>query len=306
MSPEERKRILNSLKKTRPQNRKVIKPTFLNFTQFKKSPVEAKPVAAAKPANIPTNRMQNNMKAYTNRVKLMVNTKMLDPADPSFRNDVVTNMKNMHGNFPNMLPMYTKNWFVNDIVAKSQRQMLPATTVRKPTGPVKVTTSSPMTHTHRLLEARRKLLGTLRRKKPTGSRVASTRRPVKVSNRAASSGSESNAPAAGGYNMENNSNNNLSNISNSNNNNAGSTKSASSKKSSSSKKSTSSKKSSSSKKSASSKSNSNNGYNSYNNLSNINNNNASSTMSNGMSSKQIKELQNNILKMSANVSIVRR
>lgn len=143
-------------------------------------------------------RMDANRQVYRNYVQRLINTGLLNPSEPSFRNDMVEDMKSLQKNRPNLTRMNTSDWFVNNLVSKA-RMTSNLAARRSNVKPVKITSNPPMTKTRQLLLQRRK--GQVRSKKPR----ASTARPARVN-----SNSNSNKSATTNSNRSN-SNRNINN-----------------------------------------------------------------------------------------------
>ena len=216
-SPRTLKKLREARKKSN-KNPTQKKVEYLTFDKRKVTIVspkkEMKPTAAATKLS-PTkqnNMLQKSMNAYRNHIDLMVESKFIDPRDPSFKNVVVDEMKDLYTTNPNMVPMHKTNWFVHDIV-RNVTSKLPTNT-----RPVKITTKVDGYKTKRILDERRATMGMRQKKRAT--RPVFIAPPIKKKKKVESeplSNSNKSSVHSGGYNMNKPNNNNNNSKTNSNN-----------------------------------------------------------------------------------------
>lgn len=231
MSKQDRQTLFNSLRGSRsqanrPNVRKQPRPRYLSLPKtIQRVQSTPKPSKTIKETNSNVEKMEANMNKFRKRVMLMINTQLLNPREPSFRNEVIANMKNQHANNPNMLPMYNKNWFVNNVVAASY--LRGKKQYQKENSRVEISTNPNFAKTKRLMEERRKQMGVRRRgKKVVRESTMPTRkaqRPVSQSNNNKNSNSNNNANK-GGFNMNESNRSSVNNNSNRNNSNSNNNK----------------------------------------------------------------------------------
>lgn len=198
MTQKERMEFL----KTVPKRDKADKPMKVSYLKLNKAGGRSE---AAMPFD--DQKFNDSMKKYQNHINRMVSFKFSDPADPSFRNDVMNNMKNLYNMYPNeLIPMHNKNWIVDGIVQKVYAK---ANKEKVSVAPKKAaSTAGPKLKSKAMLDKRRKDLKTAAAKKK------------KVLTPVSNSNNENNNNNRGGFNM-NMSNNNNNGAANSNNNNNG-------------------------------------------------------------------------------------
>jgi hypothetical protein len=199
MTEKERKAFLKTVPKrasTAPVKKKVVSYLQLNKT--------VRPVTVSTEFD---DKFNNSMKRYHNHINNMVALGFSNPTEPTFRNDVVSNMKEFYSNNPaELVPMHNKEWIVDDIVAKMVKKHMKESV--KKMGQTK-TTMIPK-KTKAVLEARR------HQRKAT---AAATKKKVLI--KSPNSVPSNNNNNNGGFNMNkmNNNNNNGTTKSNNNNNN---------------------------------------------------------------------------------------
>ena len=207
MTDSERKAFL----KTVPKRTSAAPAKKVSYLQLNKT---ARPITVSAEFD---DKFNNSMKRYRNHINQMVTLGFSDPVEPTFRNDVVSNMKEFYSNNPKeLIPMHNKEWIVDDIVAKMVKKHMkesaktPGQTSRPAVMPKK---------TKAVLEARR------RQKKVT----AAASKPRVSPNKSNSNNNNNNNIKMNnnGFNMNmsnnNNNNNAKSNKSNNNNSNKNST-----------------------------------------------------------------------------------
>lgn len=204
------------------------KPSYLNI---KGSRDQKKPASSVVKNN---SKMNTNRQLYRNYIQRMVNTGFLDPKEPTFRNDVVENMKTLRSEKPTLTRMNNSEWFVNNMVSKARkpsgatRSANNGVVVRNSRAtPIQITTAPPLSKTRQLLLQRRK---TLTKKKGGRSRTLAPK-PRRITPKVTANSSNSNAVKKSNNGSNRGFNMNKSNKSESNSNSNGHKKSSANNKS---------------------------------------------------------------------------
>lgn len=190
--------------KTVPKREKSDKPKKMSYLKLNKAGGRTDATTS-----YDDEKFNNSMKKYQNHINRMVSFKFSDPADPSFRNDVMNNMKNLYNMYPNeLIPMHNKNWVVDGIVQKVYAKVNKESASVAPKKAA--STAGPKLKSKAMLDKRRKDLKASQ-KKQTAKKVLT---PVSNNN----SNNENNN--RGGFNMNMSNNNNNGAMTNNNNNNS--------------------------------------------------------------------------------------
>lgn len=203
MTETERKEFLKEFKKT------VAASGKTRTTGDKKKPVKYLDLNKT-PRPVPMATMndyaiEKSMKKYHEHIQSMVALGFTNPSDPSFRNDVMKNMKELHNANPkNIIPMHNKEWVVNSIIQKVYQNVNKNNTNKPQKTTVK---TQDVKKTKQMFEARRKALAAKKRKQTVAA--------------AAESNKNNNNNGREGFNMNNMSNNNNTGSKSNNNNNNG-------------------------------------------------------------------------------------
>lgn len=199
MTEAERKEFLKEFKKSvaaAPGKAQTTTKKPVKYLEFNKT---ARPMPMA---TLNDSVMEKSMKKYREHIQSMVALGFSNPSDPSFRNDVMKNMKELYNANPkNIIPMHDKEWVVNSIIQKVYQN------VEKNKAPTKKTTTVKIQDakkTKQMFDARRKALAAKKRKQQVAAEV---------------SNSNNNNVGREGFNMNNMSNNNNSGSKSNNNNN---------------------------------------------------------------------------------------
>ena len=199
MTDSERKAFLKTVPKRASSTAPTKKPSYLQLNK------------TVRPVTVSTefdDKFNNSMKRYHNHINNMVALGFSNPTEPTFRNDVVSNMKEFYSNNPaELVPMHNKEWIVDDIVAKMVKKHMKESV--KKMGQTK-TTMIPK-KTKAVLEARRR--------QHKVNAAASKRRVSSKPNSNDNNNNKLSNNNNNGFNM------NMSNNNNNNNNNAKSNKS---------------------------------------------------------------------------------
>lgn len=175
MTEAQRKEFLKEFaqkKKTTAQTKRTWKPIKPVYLEFNKT---------GRPAPAPVmdyDAINTSMKKYHTHINRMVVLGFSDPTAPSFRNDVISNMKNLYNLHPDQLvPMHNKEWVVDSIVQKMYAKK--GSTDNKV--PVKKTTlkAKNAKKTKQMFDARRKAIADKKKKVAV---TASANRPKKSEN----------------------------------------------------------------------------------------------------------------------------
>ena len=198
MTETERKAFLKDFKKTVvKKDKKPVKTTYLELNKTKRSSTP-KPV-------MNNNAVEASIKKYHEHIDRMVTLGFSDPSAPSFRNDVMSNMKNLYNMHPKeLVPMHNTEWVVDSIVQKVYVKKNVASEKK----PVKTTVKAADTKkTKQMFEARRKAMADKKKKV-----VKSVNEVKRVENR--NSGFDMNASNNNRNNnaMSNNNSNNMNNM----------------------------------------------------------------------------------------------
>lgn len=199
MTDKERAAFLKTVqKRTSTKSPKVSYMTFNKTTRptFVSTELDAK--------------FNTSMKRYRNHIDTMIVLGFSNPAEPTFRDEVINDMKNVYSMYPDeLMRMHNKEWIVDDIIQKMVKKHTSKKGSASKKVPVKPSTS---TKTKALLESRRRQQKQDARKKP----------PVVAPNSNSSNSNNNNNNNNGGFNMNNNNRNNnnakSNNMSNNNNN----------------------------------------------------------------------------------------
>lgn len=203
MTEAERKEFLKEFKKSVARTTTGNKKKPVKYLEFNKT---ARPMPMAATMNDAV--VEKSLKKYHEHIQSMVALGFSNPTDPSFRNDVVKNMKELYNANPkNVIPMHDKEWVVNSIVQKVY-QNVNKNKANKPTQKTTTVKIQDAKKTKQMFEARRKALAAKKRKQQAAAAVSNNNH------------SNNNNNGREGFNMNNMSNNNNSGSkSNSNNNN---------------------------------------------------------------------------------------
>lgn len=176
MTEAQRKEFLKGFKKTAAQTKrtwKPIKPTYLELN--KTSRMAPAPV-------MDNDALNKSMKKYHAHINRMVALGFSNPTEPSFRDDVISNMKNLYELHPDQLiPMHEKDWVVDAIVQKVYAKKRSA----DKKAPIKQSKSTTMKaaadakKTKQMFDARRKAIAEKRKRT---AMTASVNRPKKSEN----------------------------------------------------------------------------------------------------------------------------
>lgn len=200
MTEKERKAFLNDFKKTvvKKDVKKPMKTTYLELNKTKR-PSTPKPV-------MNNNAVDASIKKYQEHVNRMVTLGFSDPSKPSFRNNVVSNMKNLYNMHPKeLVPMYNTDWIVDSIVQKVYAKKNVSSEKKPEKTMVK---ASDTKKTKQMFEARRKAMADKKKKV-----VKSVNEVKRVENR--NNGFDMNASNDNRNNnnvMSNNNSNNMNNM----------------------------------------------------------------------------------------------
>lgn len=164
MTETQRKEFLKEFKKSVASRKEAggdKKKKPVKYLEFNKT---SRPVPME---TINDSAMETSMKKYREHINSMVVLGFSNPSDPSFRNDVMKNMKELYNANPkNILPMHNKEWVVNSIIQKVY-QNAEKSKAKEPNTSKKTTVKTQdVKKTKQMFEARRKALAAKKRKQP--------------------------------------------------------------------------------------------------------------------------------------------
>lgn len=202
MTEAERKEFLKEFKKSvaaAPGKAQTTTKKPVKYLEFNKT---ARPMPMA---TLNDSVIEKSMKKYREHIQSMVALGFSNPSDPSFRNDVMKNMKELYNANPkNIIPMHDKEWVVNSIIQKVYQNMEKNKANKPPTKKTTTVKIQDAKKTKQMFDARRKALAAKKRKQQVAAEV---------------SNSNNNNVGREGFNMNNMSNNNNSGSKSNNNNN---------------------------------------------------------------------------------------
>lgn len=208
MTEAQRKAFLKEFaqKKTTAQTKRTWKPIKPVYLEFNKT---------GRPTPAPVmneDAINTSMKKYHTHINRMVVLGFSDPTAPSFRNDVISNMKNLYNLHPDQLvPMHNKEWVVDSIIQKMYAKK-GSTDNQVPVKKTTLLKAKNAKKTKLMFDARRKAIAD---KKKKAAVTASVNRPKKTEN-ANNHGFDMNVSDnnANGKSMSNNNNMSNSNTNN--------------------------------------------------------------------------------------------
>ena len=205
MTAKERAEFLKTVKKRTSTKPTTTKVSYLTLNKT------ARPTFVS---NELDTKFNGSMKRYRNHIDTMIVLGFANPVEPTFRNDVINDMKNIYSMYPDeLMPMHNTEWIVDDIIQKMVKKHTKKGSATKKVP--SMTNPSTSKKTKALIESRRRQQKQVARKKPVAAKSANSDKSNSNSN------SNNNNNNNGGFNMNNpnNKNNNNNKMSNNNNNN---------------------------------------------------------------------------------------